>query len=511
MKLVSKSLVIHPFLFAIFPIVFIYSHNIHELQIKFIVIPILLILFVIIVILLLLKLLFKSSTKAGIVLSFMLILFIVYGNLHTELFGFEIAGINVGSNTILVIPFLIIFGSGIYFLVKTKNKLENPSKLFNVVSITLIVVVSLNAGLYYAQNPEIKHSESLEILSLPNVEQSILPDIYYIILDEYAGSISLKKDFNFDNSDFILALSERDFYIPSTSYSNYPNTILSVPSTLNMQYLNFLGEEVGVESKDQRLVREIWNNNLVMKNLKSKGYHITSFYEGMGAGVEGSLDLLDERLCGDDYVNDDLKRELVTTYIPLSYFYDELLISETRSKLLCIFSELTEIKERTTQPVFVYAHMKIPHDPYVFDSDGNPVSLTKKNADSATQKKLYLEQLMFANKKIIEVVDTIFEKSENPPIIIIQSDHGERTGIDWENPTNEMIRKGHNNLNAYYLPNGSKSLYETISPVNSFRVIFNEYFNADFELLEDKYYWESLDRPFDIRDVTEILMNLNNS
>ena len=47
--------------------------------------------------------------------------------------------------------------------------------------------------------------------------------------------------------------------------------------------------------------------------------------------------------------------------------------------------------------------------------------------------------------------------------------------------------------------------------MNSFRVIFNEYFNADFELLEDRYYWESLDRPFDIRDVTEILMNLNNS
>jgi len=231
----------------------------------------------------------------------------------------------------------------------------------------------------------------------------------------------------------------------------------------------------------------------------------------MGAGVEGSLHLLDERLCGDDYVNDDLKRELVTTYLPLSYFYDELLSSETRDKLLCIFSELTEIKERTSQPVFVYAHMKIPHDPYVFDSDGNPVSINKKTADSLTQKKFYLEQLMFTNKKIIEVVDTIFEKSENPPIIIIQSDHGERTGIDWENPTNEMIRKGHNNLNVYYLPNGSKSLYETISPVNSFRVIFNEYFNADFELLEDKYYWESLDRPFDIRDVTEILMNLNNS
>lgn len=511
MNLDPKSLIIHPFLFAIFPLVFIYSHNVHELPIKYIAIPILLTSFVIFLLLILLKWLFKNSTKAGIVLSFLLILFIVYGNLHTELFGVKIGGINIGSNTTLIIPFSIIFVLGIYYLVKTKNKLDKASTIFNAVSLTLIFIISLNAGIYFLENPEIKYSENLEVLLLPDVKQTNLHDIYYIILDEYAGSDSLEKDYDFDNSDFILELSERGFFIPSTSYSNYPNSLLSVPSSLNMQYLNFLSEELGTESKDRRLLVEIWNNNLVMKNLKSKGYHITSFYEGMGAGVAGSLSLLDERLCGDDYVNDDLKKELVMTYIPISYFHDQLLISETRSKLLCIFSELTEIKDRISQPIFVYAHMKIPHAPYVFDSDGNPVNFNHRTADRLTQKKYYLEQLIFTNKKIIETVDIILAKSQNPPIIIIQSDHGERTGIDWDNPTKEMIRQGLNNLNVYYLPNGTDSLYDSITPVNSFRVIFNEYFNADFELLEDKIYWQTQERPFDIKDVTEILMNVDNS
>ena len=45
-------------------------------------------------------------------------------------------------------------------------------------------------------------------------------------------------------------------------------------------------------------------------------------------------------------------------------------------------------------------------------------------------------------------------------------------------------------LNAYYLPNGGNDLlYESISPVNSFRVIFNSYFGANYEILEDRSYY----------------------
>ena len=44
-------------------------------------------------------------------------------------------------------------------------------------------------------------------------------------------------------------------------------------------------------------------------------------------------------------------------------------------------------------------------------------------------------------------------------------------------------------LNAYHLPgDGIEALYPNISPVNTFRVIFNEYFGFNLPLLEDQSY-----------------------
>ena len=391
-----------------------------------------------------------------------------------------------------------------YYLIKTKNRLNNISKILNIFSIVLILAITSYVGINNLESNEINNYKKFELLSLPDSEQTNHPDIYYIILDEYAGTASLQKDFNFDNSEFILALSERGFYIPSTNYSNYPYTLLSVSSTINMQYLNFLIDEFGTESTDKNPIYEIEKKNIVMKNLKSKGYHITSFYAG--GGDVGSTQFVNEKLCGEDYIFNQL-RSLIMRFTPISYLYPLQVHHDKSNDILCTFSELPKVKDRISQPIYVYAHMMIPHGPYVFDADGNSVTYDPTNIDQSTKKKFYLEQLKFTNKKIIETIDTILSKSQKQPIIIIQSDHGERTGIDWDNPTNEMIKQGLNNLNAYYLPNGvENSLYDTISPVNIFRIIFNEYFNANFELLDDKYYWAvSDDKPYDLRNVTKIL------
>ena len=353
---------------------------------------------------------------------------------------------------------------------------RRPKSLIILASSAFILVATLYFGINNSVDPEIEYPEGFEILLLSEKEQTNLPDIYYIILDEYAGADSLEKNFNFDNTDFISALSKRGFFMPSNSYSNYPYTLLSIPSILNMQYLNFFSEEMGPESTDVHLIKILRENNLVMKNLKSKEYYIVSFY----AGADSVPLLVDEKPCKG---------------------FDK------RSEILCTFSEMPKIKDRVSQPIFVYAHMALPHDPYVFDEYGNPVSFNSENIDASTERKFYLEQLKFTNKKTIETIDIIISKYESSPIIIIQSDHGERIGVNWDNPTKEMIRQVFNNLNAYYLPNdGRSSLYDNITPVNTFRVIFNEYFDADFELLDDRHYWISSDQePYDMKNVTEIL------
>jgi len=52
-------------------------------------------------------------------------------------------------------------------------------------------------------------------------------------------------------------------------------------------------------------------------------------------------------------------------------------------------------------------------------------------------------------------------------------------------------------LNAYYLPGAGKDqVYTDITPVNTFRLIFNAYFEADIELREDNSYYSGYQFPY---------------
>tara|TARA_B100001179_G_scaffold146872_1_gene106481 strand:- start:66 stop:782 length:717 start_codon:yes stop_codon:yes gene_type:complete len=236
-----------------------------------------------------------------------------------------------------------------------------------------------------------------------------------------------------------------------------------------------------------------------MKVLKLYGYEITSFYGGLGA--PGNTNLVSEKLCSYGTVNTDLRKNLVLTYLPITYFNTALLEVQQKEKLECMFSTLSEIKGTEDAPVFAIAHFRLPHEPFIYDSAGNSV----KTAQSDNQKEAYLEQLIYSNKKILELVNNILENTTRDPVIIVISDHGYRAEIDWENPSNEDYVSGFNILAAYHIPNEMDNLPETISPTNIFRIIFNSYLDTEFEMLEDRQIWYTQQRPFDFTDVTDKL------
>lgn len=348
------------------------------------------------------------------------------------------------------------------------NKKKITISIF-VISVILIIFVSQNYN-----SVDIEDFEKLEQLELQNVNSEKLPDIYYIILDEYSGDHALIKDFGFDNTEFLKKLKDRGFIIPRENFSNYPYTALSLPSMLNMQYMNFLSEEMGKESNDLKPLKVLREKNSVMKNLKSINYYIISFY----SGADNVPIDIDEKLCKSD---------------------------TRRDEILCTFSEIPELSKRVPEPLFVYSHMSLPHDPYIFDRDGNSVIFDFKNLNE--ERDYYLEQLKFTNSKTIELIDLIIKDKSRTSIIILQSDHGQRIGVDWENPTNDMVVKSLNNFNAYYLPGVEKDIiYDGMTPVNTFRTIFNAYFNQEFEILEDRHFWVSSDRePYKFIEVTDII------
>ena len=87
-------------------------------------------------------------------------------------------------------------------------------------------------------------------------------------------------------------------------------------------------------------------------------------------------------------------------------------------------------------------------------------------------------------------MEKILSKSQIPPIIIIQGDHGTALNTNLDNVSEDQFHIRMDILNAYYLPDGGdKVLYQLITPVNSFRKIFNFYFGTNYETLEDISYY----------------------
>jgi hypothetical protein len=59
-------------------------------------------------------------------------------------------------------------------------------------------------------------------------------------------------------------------------------------------------------------------------------------------------------------------------------------------------------------------------------------------------------------------------------------------------------------LNAYYFSDGPpRELYDSITPVNTFRVVFNHYFNANMPLLKDNCAISIFKTPYYLIDVTD--------
>jgi hypothetical protein len=110
--------------------------------------------------------------------------------------------------------------------------------------------------------------------------------------------------------------------------------------------------------------------------------------------------------------------------------------------------------------------------------------------------------LIYINSQIELAVDSILKNSARPPVILIQSDHGPGSLLRRDSLEKSCLFERTSILSAYYLPEGSPMLHADISPVNSFRVILNTYFDANLDLLPNITYFSPQSWPYDFTDVT---------
>jgi hypothetical protein len=285
-----------------------------------------------------------------------------------------------------------------------------------------------------------------------------------------------------------------------------------------MEYLDDLAKGVGVDSDYWGPIYDTLKNHKVGKLLKAKGYtyiHFGSSWEPTSQNKNADVNI--NLLTLNEFASVLYQS---TMFYPIGARFPVIgsMLSglnrrgAKRDRTLYKFAQLAKMPAFSDQPTFVFAHFLIPHPDYVFKSDGS--ILTEAEASARTPELNYLGQLRFANVKIKEVVNTILSLSEIPPVIIIQADEGpyprryrEDDTRNWDDATLDELQIKTGILNAYYLPGVDKSgLHPSISPVNTFRLIFNLYFGANFELLPDRHYiYFNKRHPYKLTEVTDKL------
>ena len=519
MQINSKKFIIHPILIALFPVFLVYQQNIHLLLLQGLILPTLIILSVAIALWYGLKIILKNTIKSALLSSFYTFLFFSYGHVFTIIESNFIQESLIPIHAILLISYTACVVLGTYCIVKTNQKLNDTTQIVNVMSIAAIVFVFFNIGIYDFENSyDNLQEENSNPIVLGNDLRNT-PDIYYIIMDEYAPLRTLERYYDYDNSDFVKFLEEKGFYVTKNSHSNYAQTSTSLASTLNMKYLNYLSDTVGNESKDHRILYQMLDNNLVMKSFKSAGYQIYSF--DSGAWSTRSLNIADENLCSKNQ-NVDFRTfyQLKQTSILRSFdmFIKEptsrIFHQEHRDRILCQFDEITKIKQGIEEPIFVFMHVVSPHDPFVFGPNGEevdyeytfgptaePVSLT-----SSEGIKAYRDQVIYVSKLLQQTIDKLIENSDSPPIIILQSDTG--PNIDFADTTKEAHYIGRMSIiNAYYFPDEKYDLlYHDITPVNSFRAVFDSQFQTNNGLLKDKLFFSTYEKLYTFIEITDSII-----
>jgi len=402
--------------------------------------------------------------------------------------------------------------------------LRRAAGLFHSV-LTGIAVVLLITPLWKMANHEWRHGAGRDIYDLEEAMAEIEPytagaserragkrppDIYHFIFDRYASEPVLKEQFGIDNHAIGQFLEEHGFYVARNSNSNYQKTGHSLSSTLYMDYLDLLGDDPRAKDSNWHPIYKMLDQNRVSGFLKSQGYEIVQF----GNWWVGTYNnpLADEN--HPHGVNEfEMNYMRNTVLLPLLHVLPSAPITRRidwdSGQCQRVGPQVEEIKAigERDKPVYVFAHFLVTHAPFVFTPDGR--CLTLEEQKERGDDRAYVDGIAYANKIIEEIVTTLQSPDREPPVIIIQADEGpfpQRDGsIPWQDaPASELQLKS-GILNAYFFPNRDYgALRQDITPVNSYRIVFNNYLGTNFPLLPDRIFFFPHDwNIYEFHDVTD--------
>jgi len=501
----------HPLVLSIYPILALIAFNLGEFPLSDGLRPLLISFIGSVILWLLLWGILGDWGKAALIDTMLLVFFYSYGHIYLLIKQVNLGDFIIGRHRYLFPILCLLLLLGIFWVIRTKRDIRQTNSVLNWVAIILMIypLYQITTFSVRVSSNDSQFDDTDNISVSDDLSEYQKPDIYYIILDAYTRQDTLASMYGFDNSEFIQELTELGFYVAECSQSNYPETYLSLATALNLEYEDTSWNLSEITNIGR--INALLTNNRFRRFLTDQGYITVAFESGAWWSEFSDADIYlnfrdaPETLVGNlssiNVISDFEIQLLDTTLVTFledieilagNVAVDNVRYQNKRARILFTLDQLKYV-HNFPGPKFVFAHIISPHRPFIFGPNGEELIPEGEVRDSEEYAKGYIDQVIFINKRMLEVLKSIINGSDIPPIIIVQGDHGPATGYGATDEQRATI------VNAYYLPEGGeKILYPNVSPVNTFRIILNLYFDASFELLEDVHYYSiEIDDPSD--------------
>ena len=322
------------------------------------------------------------------------------------------------------------------------------------------------------------------------------PNVYFILLDAYMRSDILKRNLNFDNSEFMSFLEDRKFFNASGSFVAYATTTYSMVSTFRMQHVTEMEPDIWSKrfrSDTFRIFQDLgYSSHFISQNrgVIPCPVNVTCYNETPKSGF-----LYVGRLGTILVKTIPLLEDVLLALAPHRFIYELNEVSDLHDTLRAFAPD---------KPSFFYAHISMPHSPYIRDAECGPADITQSGDFKSFRWNIrhkYTDFLQCGNQQVMDAITTLIDKDPGA-IIILQGDHGayfsyqKHSGSDgvpepgsepWRVPALEGAYAA---LNAMRVPPGCrKNLYSAMSPVNTFRMVFACITGNKPEYIPDKSFW----------------------
>ena len=342
------------------------------------------------------------------------------------------------------------------------------------------------------------------------------PDVYWIVLDGFGRRDVLRELYDWDSGPFLRALEEQGFFVAEQARANYGQTLFSLASTLELDYLDDLVARVGRDARDREPVIEALHGSFLLRTLRARGYRIVAFETGYrGTELrEADLYLAPEEPGLSEFQHAALDLTPLGAFARRAPELDGF--ERHRRRIRFALRELPRLA-RLPGPKFVFAHLLAPHPPFVFHADGSPAASGRgfrfqdgSHYLETSTREAYVEgyrgQAAFLAQEVERAVRALLADAPRPPIVIVQSDHGPGSRLDHASLAGTDLRERMAILWAIHLPGPPEpALHAALSPVNGFRIVLNRIFGDGLPLLPDRSYFATWDAPYALTDVTEAL------